>query len=98
ADGRESLGYIFPSRAPGALRASKRRVFAPFPTPGFRMAELSPSSTAAEVIAHLRSLRSEETRQGMKRYGIRIDRALGISHGAQRDIARTIKRNHERAF
>jgi 3-methyladenine DNA glycosylase AlkD len=61
-------------------------------------AELSPSSTAAEVIAHLRSLGSEENRQGMKRYGIRIDRALGISHGVQRDIARKIKRNHERAF
>ena len=34
----------------------------------------------------------------MKRYGIRIDRALGISHGVQRDIAKKIKRNHERAF
>ena len=62
------------------------------------MAELSPSSTAAEVIAHLRALGSEENRQGMRRYGIRIDRALGISHGVQRDIARKIKRNHERAF
>ena len=61
-------------------------------------AVLSPSSTAAEVIAHLRSLGSEENRQGMRRYGIRIDRALGISHGVQRDIARKIKRNHERAF
>lgn len=62
------------------------------------MTELSPSSTAAEVIAHLRSLGSEENRKGMKRYGIRIDRALGISHGVQRDIAKRIKRNHERAF
>jgi 3-methyladenine DNA glycosylase AlkD len=59
---------------------------------------LSPASTAAEVIAHLRGLASEENRQGMKRYGIRIERALGISHGVQRDIARRIKRNHERAF
>ena len=62
------------------------------------MAELSPSSTAADVIAHLRALGSEESRQGMRRYGISIDRALGISHGVQRDIARKIKRNHERAF
>jgi 3-methyladenine DNA glycosylase AlkD len=62
------------------------------------MAGLSPASTADEVVAHLRSLASEENRQGMKRYGIRIDRALGISHGAQRDIARQIRRNHERAF
>jgi 3-methyladenine DNA glycosylase AlkD len=63
-----------------------------------RTAELSPTSTAAEVVAYLRSLGSEENRQGMKRYGINIDRALGISHGVQRDIARKIKRNHERAF
>ena len=34
----------------------------------------------------------------MLRYGIKIDRALGISHGVQRDIAKKIKRNHERAF
>lgn len=62
------------------------------------MPELSPASTAAEIVAHLRAIGSEENRQGMKRYGIRIDRALGISHGVQRDIARRIKRNHERAF
>lgn len=62
-------------------------------TPG-----LSPSSTAAEILAHLRAIGSEENRQGMLRYGIKIDRALGISHGVQRDIARKIKRNHERAF
>ncbi|MBO6902807.1 MAG: DNA alkylation repair protein [Rhizobiaceae bacterium] len=59
---------------------------------------LTPESSAAEVIAYLRSLGSEENRQGMRRYGIRIDRALGISHGMQRDIAKKIKRDHERAF
>ncbi len=62
------------------------------------MAELSPSSTAAEIVAHLRSIGSEENRHGMLRYGIKIDRALGISHGVQRQIAKQIKRNHERAF
>jgi 3-methyladenine DNA glycosylase AlkD len=61
-------------------------------------AELSPTSTAAEVISHLKSIGSEENRKGMLRYGIKIERALGISHGVQRDIARRIKRNHERAF
>lgn len=50
------------------------------------------------MLAHLRGLASEENREGMKRYGIRIDRALGIPHGVQRAIAKTIKRNHERAF
>lgn len=62
------------------------------------MAELSPASTAAEIVAHLRSIGSEENRQGMMRYGIRIDRALGVSHGVQRDIAKKIRRNHDRAF
>ena len=59
---------------------------------------LSPASTAGEIVAYLRSIASPEVRQGMVRYGIRIERALGISHGVQRDIAKTIKRNHERAF
>ena len=62
------------------------------------MADLSPNSTAAEVLAHLKAIGSEENRQGMLRYGIRIERALGISHGVQRQIAKRIKRNHERAF
>lgn len=62
------------------------------------MAELSPTSTAAEIIVHLRSIGSEDNREGMKRYGIKIDRALGISHGVQRDIAKKIKRDHARAF
>ena len=34
----------------------------------------------------------------MLRYGIKIERALGISHGVQRQIAKKIKRNHERAY
>jgi 3-methyladenine DNA glycosylase AlkD len=59
---------------------------------------LSPASTASEIIVHLKSLGSEQNREGMKRYAIKIDRALGISHGVQRDIAKQIKRNHERAF
>ncbi len=62
------------------------------------MADLSPNSTAAEVLAHLKAIGSEENRQGMLRYGIRIERALGISHGVQRQIAKRIGRNHERAF
>lgn len=62
------------------------------------MAELSPQSSAEEIVAHLRSIGSEENRLGMLRYGIKIERALGISHGVQRQIAKKIKRNHERAF
>ncbi len=55
-------------------------------------------SSAPDVIAYLRSIGSEENRQGMLRYGIRIERALGISHGDQRRIARAIGRDHARAF
>ncbi|MBX3566960.1 MAG: DNA alkylation repair protein [Rhizobiaceae bacterium] len=62
------------------------------------MAALSPTSSSAEIVAHLRMLGSEDKRQGMRRYGIRIDRAVGVSHGVQREIAHRIKRNHERAF
>lgn len=62
------------------------------------MAELSPQSSADEIVAHLRLIGSEENRLGMLRYGIKIERALGIPHGVQRQIARKIKRNHERAF
>jgi 3-methyladenine DNA glycosylase AlkD len=62
------------------------------------MAELSPGSSAEEILAHLRSIGSEENRRGMLRYGIRIDRSLGIPHGVQRQIAKQIRRNHERAF
>lgn len=62
------------------------------------MNSLSPASSAAEIIAHLRAIGSEANRQGMKRYGIKIDHALGISHGMQRQIAKIIKRNHTRAF
>jgi 3-methyladenine DNA glycosylase AlkD len=62
------------------------------------LSALSPASTAADVLACLRALSSDENRQGMQRFGIRIDRALGVSHGVQRDIARKIKRNHARAF
>lgn len=59
---------------------------------------LTPASSSAEIIAYLRSLASEEKREGMQRFAIKVDRALGIPHGPQREIARAIKRNHERAM
>ena len=62
------------------------------------MTGLSKASTAKEIVAHLKTLASEENRQGMKRYGIRIEHALGISHGEQRRIGKLIGKNHERAF
>lgn len=62
------------------------------------LSTLSPASTAEEIIAYLRAIGTEENRQGMRRYGIRVERALGVSHGVQRNIAKKIKRNHDRAF
>jgi 3-methyladenine DNA glycosylase AlkD len=76
------VGYVVPSGATGEID----------------LAALSPSSNSAQVIDHLRSIGSEKNRQGMKRYGIKIERALGISHGVLREIAKTIKQNHARAF
>jgi len=62
------------------------------------LSALSPASTAAEVIGCLRAIGTEENRKGMQRYGIKVERALGVSHGVQRNIAKKIKRNHDRAF
>lgn len=59
---------------------------------------LSPSSPADAVIAHLKSLRREENRAGMARFGIETTTALGISNTELRRIARAIKRDHSRAL
>ncbi|CAN7486347.1 DNA alkylation repair protein [Pararhizobium sp. LjRoot255] len=59
---------------------------------------LSPSSPADAVIAHLKSLRREENRAGMARFGIETTTALGISNAELRRIARAIKRDHSRAL
>jgi 3-methyladenine DNA glycosylase AlkD len=58
----------------------------------------SPSSTADELIAHLKTLRNEENIAGMARFGIVTDHALGISTPDLRAIARQAKRNHARAL
>jgi 3-methyladenine DNA glycosylase AlkD len=48
----------------------------------------------AAVLAELKSLGSEAGRTGMARYGIKIERAFGISMAALKPIARRLKRNH----
>ncbi|MFL0691235.1 MAG: DNA alkylation repair protein [Agrobacterium tumefaciens] len=58
---------------------------------------IGPSSTAAEIIASLRSMRSEETIAGMARYGIVTESALGIGNPALRQIAKVIGPNQGRA-
>lgn len=59
---------------------------------------IGPSSSAADLIDHLRSLRSEETIAGMGRFGIETDTALGISNAELWKIAKRVKRNHLRAL
>lgn len=56
------------------------------------------TSTAGEIIAHLRSLRSEETIAGMERFGIVTETALGISNPELRKIGRMTGKDHARAF
>jgi 3-methyladenine DNA glycosylase AlkD len=59
---------------------------------------IGPSSSAADLIAHLRALRSEEAIAGMRRFGIVTDTALGISNPVMQAIARTVKKDHARAL
>lgn len=58
---------------------------------------IGPSSTAAGIIASLRSMRSEENIAGMARYGIVTDNALGIGNPALRQITKVIGPNQARA-
>ncbi|MBY5353269.1 DNA alkylation repair protein [Rhizobium leguminosarum] len=59
---------------------------------------IGPSSDAAELIAHLETLRSEEDVAGMARFGIVTDRALGISNPDIRAVARQARKDHVRAM
>jgi 3-methyladenine DNA glycosylase AlkD len=59
---------------------------------------IGPSSTAVEIIAHLRPMRSEEAIAGMARFAIATQDALGISNPALQKLAKTVGRNQARAF
>lgn len=59
---------------------------------------IGPSSDAAELIAHLKTLRSEGNIAGMARFGIVTSRALGISNPGVKSVARLAKKNHIRAM
>lgn len=61
-------------------------------------APLSPTSSVAEIVAHLETLRSQVNIDGMGRFGIVTDTALGISNPVMQKIARQVKRDHRRAF
>ncbi|MBB4290019.1 3-methyladenine DNA glycosylase AlkD [Rhizobium leguminosarum] len=59
---------------------------------------ITPASDAAELIAHLETLRSEENIAGMARFGIVTDRAFGISNPDIKAVARLAKKDHVRAM
>ncbi|HHZ07405.1 MAG TPA: DNA alkylation repair protein [Rhizobiales bacterium] len=61
------------------------------------MSGLGRDATADDILAHLASLASDTDRAGMARYGIRTDRAYGVSNAVLRPLARAIGRDHERA-
>lgn len=50
-----------------------------------------------DVLSLLRSMGSEENREGMGRFGINVDNALGIKVTDLRKLARRIERDHETA-
>ena len=51
-----------------------------------------------EIISFLKSQSSEKNREGMKRFGIDINNAFGVSIPILRDIAKKNKKNHELAL
>jgi 3-methyladenine DNA glycosylase AlkD len=59
---------------------------------------LAPTSSAEEIINHLRAIGSVENIAGMARFGIETDAALGISNVALRRVARLVKTDHARAL
>lgn len=61
------------------------------------MATLGPSSSAEEIVVQLRAMGSEENRAGMARYGIKADKAFGVSQADLRKLSRLLKKNHHRA-
>jgi 3-methyladenine DNA glycosylase AlkD len=62
------------------------------------MATPSPDWSAEQVVAHLKTLGSQKDREGMARFGIKADAALGISNAVLRPLGKALKRDHERAL
>ncbi|MCX7875161.1 MAG: DNA alkylation repair protein [Melioribacteraceae bacterium] len=54
--------------------------------------------TSKEIISILKKNGSEYNRQGMKRYGINVDKAFGISVTNLRKLAKQIGKNHDLAI
>lgn len=59
---------------------------------------LGRQSSAAEVVAHLKTIATDKDREAMKRYAINVDSALGVPHGVLRGLQKVLKRDHRRAL
>lgn len=57
-----------------------------------------PSWSADDIVAHLRSIGTEEGRAGMSRFGINTASALGVGNSELRPLARKLKKNHQRSL
>lgn len=59
---------------------------------------LAPTSSARDIIAHLQAQRSQDNLDGMARFGIVTETALGLSNVDLHRIARLVKVDHARAL
>lgn len=59
---------------------------------------LTPDASASDIILHLKTLTSPEAIDGMRRFAIVTETALGISNPDLQKLARQIDRNHPRAL
>lgn len=58
---------------------------------------IGPNSSSEALLDHLRSQASADAVEGMKRFGIRTETALGLSNPQLQAIARKARRNQDRA-
>ncbi|MCM2401851.1 DNA alkylation repair protein [Rhizobium sp. S153] len=56
------------------------------------------AATTSEIVAHLQTLRSDSNVEGMSRFGIATETALGISNPDLQKLAKSIGRDHGRAL
>ena len=57
----------------------------------------SAEETAQRLVAELRAMGSQSDREGMGRYGINVERALGVSVYKVRELAKPNRRDHDLA-
>lgn len=59
---------------------------------------LTPNSSAQDILLQLQTMASQKNIDGMRRYAIVTDKAIGISNPDLQKLAKQTKRNHQRAL